>query len=59
MGPSPRVDIPWSLKIDAPPSRVYSIVADYHQHHPRILPPEYFKGIRVEEGGIVPVPGAL
>ena len=41
-----------SLKIDAPPSRVYSIVADYHQHHPRILPPEYFKAIRVDEGGI-------
>jgi len=40
------------LKIDAPPSRVYSIVADYHQHHPRILPPEYFKAIRVDEGGI-------
>src|SRR5215469_4716601 len=41
-----------SLKIDAPPSRVYSIVADYNQHHPKILPPEYFKSIRVEEGGV-------
>jgi hypothetical protein len=41
-----------SLKIDAPPSRVYSIVADYDQHHPRILPPQYFKAIRVEQGGV-------
>jgi len=32
--------------------RVYDILADYRQHHPRIVPPEYFRKIEVEEGGI-------
>lgn len=41
-----------SLAIDAPPSRVYSILADYNQHHPRVVPPEYFKALLVEEGGV-------
>jgi hypothetical protein len=41
-----------SLAIDAPPARVYSILADYNRHHPRIVPPQYFKGIQVEEGGV-------
>ena len=32
--------------------RVYDILADYRQRHPRIVPPEYFRKIEVEEGGI-------
>jgi hypothetical protein len=41
-----------ALAIEAPPARVYSIIADYHQHHPRIVPPPYFKSLQVEKGGI-------
>jgi hypothetical protein len=38
--------------IEAPAARVYSIIADYTQHHRRILPREYFKSLEVEEGGV-------
>jgi uncharacterized protein YndB with AHSA1/START domain len=38
--------------IDAPPERVYAVLADYHRHHPNILPKLYFTGLRVEEGGV-------
>jgi Polyketide cyclase / dehydrase and lipid transport len=41
-----------SATIHAPASRVYEIIADYRQHHPRIVPPEYFRKIDVEEGGV-------
>lgn len=37
--------------VRAPPDRVYALLADYRHHHPRILPPEYFTGLRVEQGG--------
>ncbi|HSP14553.1 MAG TPA: SRPBCC family protein [Thermoanaerobaculia bacterium] len=37
--------------IDAVPSRVYSIIADYHFGHPAILPPKYFKKLEVLAGG--------
>jgi uncharacterized protein YndB with AHSA1/START domain len=38
--------------IDAPPERVYAVLADYRQHHPRIVPPEYFQSVEVLEGGV-------
>lgn len=38
--------------IHAPPARVYGIIADYRVHHPRIVPPEYFRKIDVEAGGV-------
>jgi hypothetical protein len=41
-----------SAIIRAPAPRVYGILADYRQHHPRIVPPEYFRKIEVEEGGV-------
>jgi hypothetical protein len=41
-----------SAVIPAAPQRVYSILADYHQHHPRIVPPKYFKKIEVLQGGV-------
>lgn len=41
-----------SAVIRAPAPRVYRILADYRQHHPRIVPPEYFRKIEVEEGGV-------
>lgn len=37
--------------IAAPPDLVYEILADYHRHHPQVLPKEYFSDLRVEEGG--------
>jgi polyketide cyclase/dehydrase/lipid transport protein len=38
--------------VRAPATVVYRIIADYREHHPRIVPPEYFTGIEVEEGGV-------
>jgi len=38
--------------ISAPAARIYTIIADYNKHHPRIVPPEYFKKLEVEEGGV-------
>ena len=41
-----------SAVIQAPAPRVYAVIADYRQHHPRIVPPQYFRRIEVEEGGV-------
>jgi hypothetical protein len=38
--------------IDAPPERVYAVLADYRNHHPNIVPKPYFTALRVEEGGV-------
>ncbi|MCC7107279.1 MAG: SRPBCC family protein [Chloroflexi bacterium] len=38
-------------EIEATAERVYGILADYNQHHPRILPPS-FKELKVLEGGV-------
>lgn len=37
--------------ISAPAERVYRILRDYRNHHPRILP-QAFSGFTVEEGGV-------
>jgi hypothetical protein len=37
--------------VAAPADRVYAILADYRQHHPRILPPA-FSDLEVEQGGV-------
>lgn len=37
--------------IDAAPAAVYAVFADYRDAHPRILPPRFFVGLHVEEGG--------
>lgn len=37
--------------IQAPPADVYRIIADYAEHHPKILPPE-LSDLRVEQGGV-------
>jgi Polyketide cyclase / dehydrase and lipid transport len=37
--------------VGAPAERVYGILADYRQHHPKILPPA-FSDFRVDEGGV-------
>lgn len=38
-------------RVAAPADRVYAILADYVQHHPRILPPA-FSDYAVEQGGV-------
>lgn len=38
-------------QIDAPAARVYAVFADYREAHPRILPPRFFSGLEVEDGG--------
>ena len=40
-----------SATIAAPPARVYRIIADYRNGHPRILPKQ-FTGLTVEAGGV-------
>jgi len=37
--------------IDAPAETVYTILADFRNHHPHILPETYFSDLEVEEGG--------
>ncbi|MER3487150.1 MAG: SRPBCC family protein, partial [Chloroflexota bacterium] len=37
--------------IGAPPDRVYGVLRNYREHHPKILPP-VFSDFRVEEGGV-------
>jgi hypothetical protein len=45
-----RVEI--GMSIGAPAEQIYPFIADYRSGHPRILPPKYFQGLDVEEGGI-------
>ena len=40
-----------SAIIAAPPAAVYAVLADYRNHHPHILPQQYFHNFVVEEGG--------
>jgi hypothetical protein len=41
-----------SARVAAPAPRVYGILADYREGHPRILPPRYFRNLVVERGGV-------
>ena len=41
-----------SALISAPARAVYALIADYRDGHPRILPPEYFPRLEVEQGGV-------
>src|ERR1051325_550535 len=40
-----------SMRIAAPPARLYGLLADYHTGHPSILPKQ-FSNLRVEVGGV-------
>jgi len=40
-----------SQRIEAPPERIYGLIADYVAGHPRIVPPEYFRDFVVRQGG--------
>jgi hypothetical protein len=41
-----------SATVGATAEVVYSILADYHEGHPRILPRKYFTFLAVERGGV-------
>jgi hypothetical protein len=41
-----------SRRIGAPAGVSYGIIADYHNGHPHIIPPQYFRNLRVERGGV-------
>lgn len=40
-----------TYRMDVAAAQVYSILADYRNHHPHILPRKYFSGLKVLEGG--------
>lgn len=46
------IQVEVTATIDAPPQRVYAVLADYRTHHPNILPKPYFTSLAVEQGGI-------
>jgi len=48
----PRTVAAVTTTIEASPERVYAVIRDYREHHPRILPAEYFRNLTVTEGGI-------
>jgi hypothetical protein len=50
MDGSNRYQVSRTAHVNAPPARVYAIISDYHQGHPRILPPQ-FQNLVVEKGG--------
>lgn len=41
-----------SSSIPAPPAKVYAILADYREQHPRVLPKPEFESLVVERGGV-------
>ena len=47
-----RHQISAAALIKARPQKVYAILADYHRHHPLILPKKYFRELDVREGGV-------
>jgi len=40
-----------SALISAPAQKIYDLIADYRNGHPRILPKPYFVSLEVEQGG--------
>jgi hypothetical protein len=46
-----KITVTVSSKIEAPAAVVYNILADYN-HHRNILPPNFFPGLDVVEGGV-------
>lgn len=46
-----QLNVAVSAMIDAPAQTVYAILSDYRNHHPHILPKDYFTGLEIEEGG--------
>ena len=51
-GRAPRThEVSVTRRIAAPAEKVYAVFADYREAHPRILPPSFFVGLTVVEGG--------
>jgi Polyketide cyclase / dehydrase and lipid transport len=46
-----RIHVEASAVIGARPEEVYTILADYRNGHPQILPREHFRDLQVEAGG--------
>jgi len=46
-----RIYVAAERPVAAPPDIVYRCLADYREHHPRILPPA-FSDLQVEQGGV-------
>jgi hypothetical protein len=49
--PRPHVRVEAGAQIAAPAAVVYRLIADYEQGHPRIVPPQYFRNLKVVRGG--------
>lgn len=49
--PARTFELSSSRRIAAPAEQVYAVFADYREAHPHILPPDFFVGMTVEEGG--------
>lgn len=47
----PAIEVSACATVPAPPERVYAVLADYADGHPRILPKRAFRDLVVEEGG--------
>lgn len=45
-----RYRVTYTARIAVPAARAYDVIADYHNGHPRILPPQ-FRNMVVERGG--------
>lgn len=46
-----KITVTASSNVEAPAAIVYNILADYN-HHRNILPPKFFPGLDVTEGGV-------
>lgn len=49
--PMPNSHITVTRELPFPPARVHGVIADYHRHHPAILPSRFFTGLEVLAGG--------
>lgn len=47
----PMLHVEATAQVGAPAADVYRMIADYRAGHPRIVPPEYFRNLRVIDGG--------
>src|SRR5271165_6785558 len=46
-----QITVRMEAVLHARPEDVYATIADYHQGHPRITPPENIYDLQVEQGG--------
>jgi uncharacterized membrane protein len=45
------VSVEVARMVDAPADKIYAVLSDYKEGHPRILPKEHFRDLEVEKGG--------